>query len=193
MLAKNVLIVSKILAYVVTVLVLVALGALLYQKYVSYRLRRKLKKRFNHARDGEFSAETLLKKHGYQLSVAQKSARLSMWVNGEHHTYLVRPDAFAHKDGKRYIVEVKTGSVASDPKKSATRRQLLEYYHGFDVDGLLLVDAEKQEVNDIYFESHAMKAGEVVEKIIVSKKAMVVAFIGGAVLSVLIVIFRNRG
>lgn len=181
--SQDILIYSKWLAYLVTVLVLGALGALIYQKFLSFRLRFKLKKRFSHAKDGEVSAEALLKKHGYDLTVAQKSAKLSMWVNGQEFSYLVRPDAFAQKDGRRYIVEVKTGSVAIDPKKSATRRQLLEYYHGFDVDGLLLVDAEQQEINDVFFQSKAVKEGETIIKEILSKKAIVIAFFSGVLIA----------
>ena len=82
------------------------------------------------------SAELLLKESGYYLEETQKGSKLSMWVNGKQFSYLVRPDAFASKDGKRYLVEIKTGKVATDPKHSATRRQLLEYYHGFDVEGV---------------------------------------------------------
>lgn len=183
---------SKLLAYLVSVLFLAGIGAFIYQKYVSYRLRLKLKRRFFHAKEGEVSAESLLKQKGYDLTVTQKSAKLSMWVNGEKYSYLVRPDAFAEKEGKRYIVEIKTGSLAIDPKKSATRRQLLEYYHGFDVDGLLLIDAEQHEVHDIYFESKAFKRSEIVERVVISKKATIMAFFCGMLLTATLVYISQR-
>ena len=184
---------SKILAGIATVMVLGVLSALIYQKYLNFRLRRKLKKRFSHAKDGELSAEALLQAEGYQLKQIQKSAKLSMWVNGQEHTYLVRPDAFAYKDGKNYIVEVKTGPVAINPKKSATRRQLLEYYHGFDVDGLLLVDAEKQQINDIYFTGRTTQVTETIERVVFSKKAIFLAFLCGLLSAGIFVYFNSRG
>lgn len=174
------------------ILCLVWVGAYFYKSYIHFILKRKLKKRFKHAKGGELSAEKLLQQMGYTLLDLQKSSTLSMWVNGEKFSYLVRPDAFAQKEGKRYLVEVKTGAIASDPTKSATRRQLLEYYHGFDVDGVLLVDAEMQEVHDIYFETKTEKEKVVEVQKILSKKAFLAAFLGGVIVTLLIVYYNLK-
>jgi hypothetical protein len=51
----------------------------------------------------------------------------------------------------RYIAEVKTGRAAVRLDTAATRRQLLEYRVAFDVDGVLLVDAEAGEIRLVEF------------------------------------------
>jgi len=46
---------------------------------------------------------------------------------------------------------VKTGAHAPRIETSATRRQILEYRVAFDVDGVVLVDAEAGSVHEITF------------------------------------------
>lgn len=186
---QQMIFVLKLVTLCLLILSLGWLGAYVYRAYTHFILKRKLKKRFQHAKGGELSAEKLLQELGYHLLDLQKSSTLSMWVNGEKFSYLVRPDAFAEKGDKRYLVEIKTGPVATDPKQSATRRQLLEYYHGFDVDGVLLVDAEMGEVHDIYFETKIEKDTVVEVKKIVSKKAVLIAFLSGVAMALLAVYY----
>lgn len=113
--------------------------------------RRRLIKRVHHAIRGEQQAESLLINAGFSILEKQKCSKLSMWVNGEEYIYDVRPDIFCEKKGAVYLVEVKTGIKATDPTSTATRRQLLEYFHGFAVDGVLLVNPENNEIHEISF------------------------------------------
>ena len=62
-----------------------------------------------------------------------------------------RADYLATRDGSRYVVEVKTGAQAPRIETSATRRQILEYRIAFDVDGVVLVDAEAGSVHEMTF------------------------------------------
>ncbi len=55
--------------------------------------------------------------------------------------------------GSQFIAEVKTGLRAPDPTNPSTRRQLLEYLTAFDVDGVLLVDMEREQIYVIAFPS----------------------------------------
>ena len=59
--------------------------------------------------------------------------------------------------GQRFVAEVKTGERAIDPTHPATRRQLMEYLHVFEVDGVLLVDREAgvHSANCLRFEARA--------------------------------------
>ena len=181
----------KCISFALIAIALCFLGAYLYQKFCTFVLKRKLKKRFDHARCGEKSAELLLKESGYYLEETQKGSKLSMWVNGKQFSYLVRPDAFASKDGKRYLVEIKTGKVATDPKHSATRRQLLEYYHGFDVEGVLLIDAEVEKLHHISFEKKWVQdvLAEVKPR---SKWKILIAFLLGVALAILFTYLNSK-
>ena len=168
------------------------LGAFLYKKITHILLCKKLKKRFSYAKDRERSAEELLKEKGYELQEVQKESKLAMWVNGKQFSYRVRPDGFVTKEGKRYLVEIKTGKVATDPKHSATRRQLLEYYHGFDVEGVLLVDAEVEEVHHISFNEKLPLPKEVVRVESSPRAPLIVAFLMGALCAALAVWINFR-
>ena len=74
------------------------------------------------------------------------------WVNdGEEVEVAVRADLWVGRGSRRFVAEVKTGSMAPDPTRSATRRQLLEYLLVFEPDGLLLVDVEEGLIHEIDF------------------------------------------
>lgn len=53
------------------------------------------------------------------------------------------------RDRWRFIAEVKTGRIAPSLAYGATRRQLLEYAAAFDVDGVLLVDADRGTITHV--------------------------------------------
>ena len=62
---------------------------------------------------------------------------------------ILRGDLLVRRSGETFLVEVKTGEREPSLRSSATRRQLLEYAHAFDVDGLLLVDATTGAVHEV--------------------------------------------
>lgn len=178
-------------AFVFGLVVIMGFGAYLYRQILSYKLSKKLKKRFSYARDKEKFAESLLKEAGYLVEETQKTAKLPMWINGKKFSYLVRPDAFATKEGRRYLVEIKTGKVANDPRHSATRRQLLEYFHGFSVDGVLLVDAEAKEIHNVYFHQKVEKTSIIqTEKIGIK---LILAFFLGVLAAFLTLYLLSKG
>ncbi len=162
-------------------------GAFLFHWVTRFLLRLKLKKRFDRASLGEKEAEDLLEEWGYKIEETQTSSRLSMWINGEEFSYLVRPDAFAVKEDKRYLVEVKTGKQATNPKNTSTRRQLLEYFHGFDVEGVLLIDADLKKIHQIHFEPRKVQVADrplsVVNEKVSSKSKLLWAFLLGLIIA----------
>jgi hypothetical protein len=166
------------------------LGAYLYTAFTQLLLRIKLKKRFNHARAGERSAADLLKEKGYSLEETQKVSKLPMWVNGKQFSYSVRPDGFAFKEGKKYLVEIKTGKIANNPIHSPTRRQLLEYFHGFSVEGILLVDAEASEIHHVHFKEREKEVFINHPKSFIKLK-LLIAFLLGVTLSLFIIYVGN--
>ena len=71
--------------------------------------------------------------------------------DGAAQTVDVRADLIVTRGGRRFVAEVKTGELAPRLATVATRRQLLEYAHAFDVDGVLLVDPEAGRVAEVTF------------------------------------------
>ncbi|MFT7520741.1 MAG: Holliday junction resolvase-like predicted endonuclease [Kiritimatiellia bacterium] len=116
------------------------LGMLLTWRWTRGRTGRRNRARQRVASRGERSAERLLRKAGYRLVERQVTRRWTLWVDGKPVQVSCRADLIVRRRSKRYIAEVKTGERAVDPALPATRRQLMEYQHVFDVDGIILVD-----------------------------------------------------
>ena len=80
---------------------------------------------------------------------------------GEWCRWISRADYLVARNVERYVAEVKTGRLAPRIDTATTRRQLLEYRLAFDVDGVLLVDAESAKVHRIVFPlPRAQSAGD---------------------------------
>jgi hypothetical protein len=103
------------------------------------------------AREGERAAQALLEEQGYEILGEQVAGRWSVLVDDEEVAFGVRADLLVARDGDVFIAEVKTGTLAPDPTFGPTRRQLLEYQLAFQVDGVLLVDADNGTIAHIAF------------------------------------------
>ncbi len=134
----------------VGILLLVVAWLIFAWRWERGRVRRGNLGRLRIAQRGESDAEKLLQSEGYAILERQLSLRWTLWVDGEPESVLSRADLLVERHGLTYIAEVKTGTVA-DPTKPSTRRQLLEYLHAFDVDGVLLVDPAEALVQAITF------------------------------------------
>lgn len=113
--------------------------------------RARLQRRFRSAADAERAAVDLARAYGFRLLDAQPTAKAAILVDGARVEGLVRGDLLLSRWGRRYLGEVKSGQRAPDPRDRHTRRQLFEYAHVFDVDGLLLFDMEAGAIRRIAF------------------------------------------
>jgi hypothetical protein len=111
------------------------------------------------ARRGERQAETLLRRLGYRVVERQPRRPWAYTVDGEANQVELRADLLVSRHGRSWAAEVKTGTQAPRLDRANTRRQLLEYRLGFDVDGVLLVDAEQGQVHEVVFELPPAPAG----------------------------------
>ena len=94
------------------------------------------------ASDGERLAFDLLERSGYTVLERQVAGSWTVRADGEPVTFGLRADFIVARAGRRYIAEVKTGRLAPRLSHGPTRRQLLEYRAAFDVQGVILVDAD---------------------------------------------------
>lgn len=111
--------------------------------------RARLRRRFERAAAGEREAAALLEADGFTLEGAQVVGGYTLHVDGAPVSVEVRADYVVRRGAERYVAEVKTGAVATKITTPATRRQLLEYRHAFEVDGVLLVDAEARRIHHV--------------------------------------------
>ena len=138
-------------------LVLLALALLALLLAIAWRVAatrgsRRARRRSRRAVRAEGHAERLLERAGYAILERQVAGSWTLLVDGEELEAAVRADLLVGRAGRIYVAEVKTGSRAPDPTFPATRRQLLEYLHVFEPDGLLLVDMEQERVLEIEFQ-----------------------------------------
>lgn len=131
---------------------LLAALALVQTARVAWRdaaARLRLRARARRAAAGERAAEPLLERLGYRVRARQVRAELAYAIDGEPRVVEVRADLLVERGGLAWIAEVKTGAEAPRITTRATRRQLLEYAHAFDVAGVLLVDPERGRVHRV--------------------------------------------
>lgn len=141
----------EVLALALALALAAALVQALARRLAAAARSRRARVRAARAGRGEREAAGFLEAAGYQVSAAQVSASYEVEVDGARVEVPLRVDYLVEKDGRRYVAEVKTGEVAPRIGTAATRRQLLEYLVAFEVDGVLLVDAERGAVHDVRF------------------------------------------
>ncbi|AUX25799.1 hypothetical protein SOCEGT47_063510 [Sorangium cellulosum] len=115
------------------------------------RQRRRLDRSRQQGAAGEARAEALLCELGYTILGRQVAVSYGVQIDGEPVTVGLRADYVVSQGDRRYVAEVKTGRLAPRIDTPATRRQLLEYRLAFDVDGVLLVDADTRRVRSVVF------------------------------------------
>jgi hypothetical protein len=134
---------------------LIALGtAALVCAWLAARLRasrprRRLEKHVHRARRAETDGCRLARSHGYKVLAQEVLSHSRLIVDGVPQRFPVRADLLLARGRRRYVGEIKSGPVASRPENRSTRRQLMEYAHAFQVDGVLLFDMEKHRIREI--------------------------------------------
>jgi hypothetical protein len=111
-----------------------------------------MRARRERASAGEDSALGLLEAAGYAILGRQVAGAWTVRADGEPLTFGLRADYLVQREGRRYVAEVKTGRLAPRLSHGPTRRQLLEYGSAFDVDGVVLVDADEERLTHVELE-----------------------------------------
>jgi hypothetical protein len=111
--------------------------------------RWRRRQRARRAFAGESASEVLLAEAGFEVLDRQVGGTLTLWVDGEAEAFALRADYLVRRDGDHYIAEVKTGERGTRLGHAATRRQLIEYMLAYEVEGVLLVDAESGEITGV--------------------------------------------
>ncbi|MCP5071054.1 MAG: hypothetical protein GY946_31205 [bacterium] len=106
-------------------------------------------------RVGRDRALRLLRRGGYSVLEEEVTGEGTVLIDGVPEDFLVRADALVRRKRQVFVAEFKNGPEASRVSTRATRRQLLEYAWVFDVDGVLLVDAESGAIQHVVFEGLA--------------------------------------
>ncbi|HAR61889.1 MAG: hypothetical protein DKM50_08030 [Candidatus Margulisiibacteriota bacterium] len=103
----------------------------------------------------EIAGAQLLQDKGFEVVEYQSAKNISIHVNNTEHSYRICADFLVQKDEYRFVAEIKNGLQNADISNIQTRRQLLEYYLAYDVDGILLVDMLNRNISLIQFDFDA--------------------------------------
>lgn len=106
------------------------------------------------AKRGEAAAERLLRRQGYRIEDRQVTGRWTLLVDGDPVEVTCRADLLVRRRRRRFVAEVKSGTVGARATAPHTRRQLLEYRTVFAVDGVLLVDMVHRRIHEVSFPEH---------------------------------------
>jgi Holliday junction resolvase-like predicted endonuclease len=179
-------------------LIIIVLSYLVIRhKVKTYFQERKVRKRFERGNKLELQAKNFLKSKGYTIVDYQSTYQHKYLEDGEVQYAEIQPDYIVKKNGKQYIVEVKSGSQAISARNKSTRRQLLEYDYVVENDGVFLLDMENRQLKLVQFKSKMeRRSGRLLKTVII------VALIGLAIpywqvqvaigLILLIVFFAER-
>ncbi len=164
---------TLVLAFVVVVLIVVV-AKMQYEKIKKNYIK---KRRLKRGEKGEREAVKYLEKEGFSICAEQKEISYVLKEDDRDVSVLLKPDIIAERDGKVYIVEVKTGVSAPNIRNSSTRRQLLEYNFATNYDGLYLLDMDKKELKVIEFGKSEQEKPVNFGMLIVIPTAIIVMFL----------------
>lgn len=124
--------------------------------YLVFALKRVLERRQRRGRalralSAERRAARLLHRAGYSVQATQVARRWPVVVGHRCIDILLRADYLVARGAEVFVAEVKSGAYVARVRHGPTRRQLLEYQLAYDVDGVLLVDVERQRVQVVRF------------------------------------------
>ncbi len=136
------------------------------------------------AQRGEHAARELLEQSGFTVVAAQVPGACEYFCDERPVEAALRADYLVERRGKRYIAEVKTGSIVASLDHPPTRRQLLEYQIAYRTEGVLLVNVERGELQHVRFEGSQRTSGLV---------APLLLLIIGAVLGAAATVFLAGG
>ena len=136
---------------IILALVSAIAGALLFYVIRKAFNRLKISRRFRKGARGEEWAKEYLIKNGFTLREEEKTRFFWLLDNGHKKKFTIRADFLVEKNNRKALIEVKTGSVATDPAYTATRRQIFEYACYYGVDDIYLLNAETRSLHLISF------------------------------------------
>lgn len=113
--------------------------------------RRSRVRRAARAQRAERDAAGVLETHGFKVLGRQVRQSWGLHADGEEVTFTLIADYLVTRGGQRWVAEVKTGERSLDLRHGPTRRQMLEYREAFEVEGVLLVDAEGRTLRSVRF------------------------------------------
>lgn len=161
---------------VLTVTIIVLLISFVQLKQRELKKKRKQKLRFKRGNELEIQAKSFIESKGFRILNEQAPFNHNYKVNGESRSSKLIVDYIAEKNGKKYIIEVKSGKSAISITDKNSRRQLLEYDFVIENDGVVLLDMENRNMQVVKFQSKAEKKDSLMLKALVITAGIAILF-----------------
>lgn len=94
--------------------------------------------------------EKLLKKAGFEIESKNPRASVITNINGQDHYGEIKADYLVSQGKKKYVVMIK-GLEPFEPNEPAMRRRLLEFHHGFNSQGIVVLDPNQEQLDLVKF------------------------------------------
>lgn len=141
-------------------LTVLSVGMTLFALWIFAVLRkRRWRKIFSRAHEVEKKVAQLLERKGYRVLGAQVEQEAFLRIDGRKVSYTVRADYVLQKGHRTYVAEVKTGNQVGNGISPQVRRQLLEYFLVYQPQAVLLVDGEREKIEEVVFFGAAKRLG----------------------------------
>ena len=152
---------------ILAVIIIVLLIGFVQLKQRELKKKRKQKLRFKRGNELEVQAKSFIESKGFRIINIQAPFFHNYKVNGESRSSKLIVDYIAEKNGKKYIIEAKSGKSAISITDKNSRRQLLEYDFVIENDGIVLLDMENRNMQVVKFQSKAEKKDNLMLKALV--------------------------
>jgi hypothetical protein len=149
-------------------------GSIVFFFLSKFLFSQKMSHRVLDSQVSQEEAEILLKRKGFRIIDKQRRADIITYVDGRPNLSFVVADFIVEKDKKRYVAEVKGGTLVADATEPSTRRQMLEYKFAYKPDGMLLVDMIDRSIHTIDFE-HPTYAEDKIFRLILGALVAIIA------------------
>jgi len=114
--------------------------------------QRRAGKKMLLARKAVQNTASELSEQGYRIVEVEQNYPVLVNVDDRQYRHVVKIDLVVAKQGKTYLVEVKSGKQTRRLNSARSRRQLLEYYSVRRADGIILFDADNGKIRHISFQ-----------------------------------------
>ena len=150
---------NHLLSYLAVFITLITLFLYLKIKLKYYLINKKIKAQLKRGVKKEDEARKVLIKNGFKIISHNQKFTYYLKQDNSKIKITIETDYIAYKNGKKFIVEVKSGNESPKITNRNTRRQILEYYTFIKNDGILLLNMENKEISEIQFPNKAMAKG----------------------------------
>lgn len=96
-------------------------------------------------------AVLILEEAGYEVEKFKPAVQVRMTIDGKQHTFELKGDYLVKKGGSRYLVRLRRDGKVLRLQSKMWRSSLLRDVQAFGTAGIVMLDTEKETLNEVSF------------------------------------------